>query len=123
MIEKNVISTKLSILKNSEEETVFVKEIIANLKNLNTSNITDSNKLEDVVNLLKLIIKQTWNKNAKQTRIIKHSKQWWNNEYNRALDKYKMTKSPRNWEIYKKVVKTTKRFFFDGKIQEVVNKS
>jgi len=59
MIEKNVISTKLSILKNSEEETVFVKEIIANLKNLNTSNITDSNKLEDVVNLLKLIIKQT----------------------------------------------------------------
>ena len=59
MIEKNVISTKLSILKNSEEETVFVKEIIANLKNLNTSNITDSDKLEDVVNLLKLIIKQT----------------------------------------------------------------
>jgi len=65
MIEKNVISTKLSILKNSEEETVFVKEIIANLKNLNTSNITNSDKLEDVVNLLKLIIKQAWNKNAK----------------------------------------------------------
>ena len=74
IMEKNIISTKLLILKNSKEETVFVKEIIANLKNLNTSNIMDSDKLEDVVNLLKSIIKQAWNKNAKQTRITKHSK-------------------------------------------------
>jgi len=75
IIEENVTSTKLSILKNSEEEIAFVKEIIMNLKNLNTSNITDSDKLEDVVNLLELIIKQAWNKNAKQTRITKYSKQ------------------------------------------------
>ena len=75
IMEENVISTKLLILKNSKKETAFVKEIITNLKNLNTSNITDSDKLEDVVNLLELIIKQAWNKNTKQTRIMKHSKQ------------------------------------------------
>jgi len=57
-MEENVTSTKLLIPKNSEEETAFVKEIIVNLKNLNTSNITDSDKLEDIVNLLELIIKQ-----------------------------------------------------------------
>jgi len=64
-MEENVTSTKLLISKNSKEETAFVKEIIANLKNLNTSNIMDSDKLEDIVNLLESIIKQAWNKNAK----------------------------------------------------------
>ena len=122
-MEENVISTKLSIPKNSKEETAFVKEIIANLKNLNTSNITDSDKLENIVNLLELIIKQAWNKNAKQMRIMKHSKQWQNDECIQALDKYRMTRSPKNWKIYKKVVKTIKRPFFDDKIQEVANKS
>ena len=75
IMEKNITSTKLLILKNSKEETAFVKEITVNLKNLNTSNIIGSDKLEDIVNLLKSIIKQAWNKNAKQTRITKHSKQ------------------------------------------------
>ena len=56
-------------------------------------------------------------------RITKHSKQWWNDECGWALDKYRMTRSPENWKIYKKVVKTTKRSFFNNKIQEVVNKS
>ena len=123
IMQKNVTSTKLSILENSKKETAFIKEIIADLKNLNTSNIMDSDKLEDIVNLFKSIIKQVWNKNAKQMRITKHSKQWWNNECSQALDKYRTTRSPENWKIYKKVVKTTKRSFFDNKIQEIANKS
>ena len=64
-MEENVTSTKLLIPKNSKKETAFVKEIIVNLKNLNTSNIMDSDKLEDIVNLLELTIKQAQNKNAK----------------------------------------------------------
>ena len=56
-MEENITSTKLLIPKNSKKETAFVKEIIVNLKNLNTSNIMDSDKLEDIVNLLELTIK------------------------------------------------------------------
>jgi len=63
--EENVNSSRLSILKNSEEETAFVKEITIIIKNLDTSSLSDYNKLEDVVNLLKSKIDQTWVKNAK----------------------------------------------------------
>jgi len=55
----------------------FVEEIISSFKILDTSVIGDSNKLESIVNQLGIIIDQAWKKNAKKSRISKHSKQWW----------------------------------------------
>jgi len=56
--EENINSSRLSILKNSEE-TTFVKEITIIIKNLDTSNLLDCDKLEDIVNLLESKIDQT----------------------------------------------------------------
>jgi len=58
IVEENVHSSKLSILKNSEEEVAFVKEVTTIIKNLNTSNLTDHDKLKDVVNLFASKIEQ-----------------------------------------------------------------
>ena len=66
---------------------------------------------------------QVWTKNAKQLRITKHSKQWWTEECSRSLNNYRMTRSLENWKKFKKVVKNTKKLFFNMKIQEVANKS
>ena len=55
--KENVNSSKLSISKNSNEEITFVNEVTTIIKNLNTSNLTDCNKLEDIVNLLASNIK------------------------------------------------------------------
>ena len=63
--EEYITSSKLSILKKSEEEAIFVKEATAAIKNLNTSNLTDSVKLESLVNLFGSRIEYTWEKNAK----------------------------------------------------------
>ena len=123
-IADEIVSTsKLSIPQNSKQETAFVKEIIVIFKNLETSNITNKDNLENTVNYLKALIKQAWTKNAKRSRIMKHSKQWWTVECGRSLDNYRMTRSLENWKKFKKVVKNTKRSFFDTKIQEVANKS
>jgi len=54
---------------------------------------------------------------------MKYSKQWWIEEYRRSLNGYKTSRSLDNWKKFKKVVKSTKRSFFNTKIQEVANKS
>ena len=123
-IADEIISTfKLSIPQNSKQETTFVKEIILIFKNLEISNITDKNNLENTVSHLETLINQAWTKNAKQSRITKHSKQWWMEECSGSLDNYRTTRSLENWKKFKKVIKNTKRSFFNIKIQEVVNKS
>ena len=121
--EEYITLSRLSIPKKSEEEAVFVKEAIAIIKNLDISNLTDSVKPENILNLFRSRIEQAWVKNAKQTRITKHSKQWWNKECSQALNKYRTSRSLGDWKSFKKLVKTTKRTFFDIKIQEIANKS
>ena len=70
--EENIYLSRLLILKNSEEETAFVKEATTIIKNLNTSNLMNYNRLKDIVNLFTLKIEQVWVKNAKWTNITKH---------------------------------------------------
>ena len=80
-------------------------------------------KLEYIVHQLRAIIDQAWTKNAKKSKISKHSKQWWIEECSQSLNNYRMTRSLNNWKSFKKVVKNVKSSFFDTKIQEVANKS
>ena len=70
-----------------------------------------------------MIIDQAWTKNAKKSKISKHSKQWWTEECSHFLNNYRASRSLENWKKFKKVVKDVKRSFFDDKIQEIVNKS
>jgi len=53
---------------------------------------------------------------------MKHSKSWWNEEYNCTLNNYRTTRSLDNWKLFKNTVKSTKSIFFDDKIQEIANK-
>jgi len=123
IINEVINTSKLSIQQNSEQEIVFVKEVILIFKNLDTSNITDKECLENTVNNLDSLINQMWNKNVKQTRITKYSKQWWTEKCSRSLNDYRTSRSLDSWKKFKKVIKNTKRSFFDTKIQEVANKS
>ena len=49
-MEEFVNFSKQSIVKNSEEEAVFIKVITNSFKELDTSNLSDSNWLENTVN-------------------------------------------------------------------------
>ena len=76
IINEVINTSKLSIEQNNKQEIAFVKEVILIFKNLDTTNITNKECLENTVNNLDLLVNQAWIKNAKQTRITKHSKQW-----------------------------------------------
>ena len=74
--EEDICTLKLLIPPKSDQETAFIKEIILNFKNLNMFSIADTDNLEHTVNQLRAIIDQAWTKNAKKSKISKHSKQW-----------------------------------------------
>ena len=56
IIEENIITSKFSIAKNSNEEKLFIKDVASALRNLNISNLSDSDRLENVVNTLTVFI-------------------------------------------------------------------
>jgi len=122
IIEEHIASHKRTITKNSEEEDEFIKEVITSFSKLDTLNISDIPKLEKVVSDFANIVDHTWMKYSKLINITKHSKSWWNEEYNKDLAIYKSSKSIEDWKMFQKTVKSTKRAFFDLKIQEIANK-
>ena len=115
--------SKLTLAPKSEQETTFIQDIISNFKHLTMSNIVDTEEIEQAVNRLRSIIDQAWTKNAKRSRISRHSKQWWSDDCKRSLDKYRSARSLKNWKKFKNSVKNAKQSFFNDKIQEVTNKS
>jgi len=55
--EENIDSFKYSIVKNSEEEVSFIKEVKHTIKSIDISDISDPFKLEETTNSLALKIK------------------------------------------------------------------
>ena len=108
IVEENINSSKFSIMKNSEEEAMFIKEVSFIIKNLDVSDLFNINKLENVVNTLASNTKSAWRKNSKRVNITRHSKSWWNKNCNWSLRNYRLTRTIKNWKIFKKTVKFSK---------------
>ena len=104
------------------EEKAFIKDLINNISNINTSILANFKSLENTVDSFTTAIERAWEKNSKIVNISKHSKSWWDTNYSRDLEKYRLTRSLVDWKQFKKTVKSTKHLFFDQKIQEILNK-
>jgi len=123
IVEENIVISKFSIVKNSkEEEENFIKEVSYVIKDIDVSDLSDSNKLEDTTNSLASSLENAWRMNSKQVNIMRHCKSWWNEECSLALSNYRSTRSLDNWKIFKSKVKLSKQSFFDLKIQKIANK-
>jgi len=121
--EEFIQFSKLMIPKKSEEEEKFIKVVISIFKSLNTLSITNCKSLEQIVNSLASGLEKAWFSNAKNVNITKHSKKWWNDDCNQSLSKYRELRTLEDWKSFKHIVKSTKRMFFNTKIQEITNKS
>ena len=56
LFEEIIQTLKLTLAPKSNQESAFIEDIILNFKNLDTSNIEDIDKLEQVANQLSAII-------------------------------------------------------------------
>jgi len=123
IFEEHIQTKKQTIVKNSEEERNFIAELTNSIKKLNTEHITSKKDLEQVVQEFTHNTDKIWFKYSKIVNITKHSKSWWNNEYMRELEKYRLSRHLKDWKTFKKVVKKTKQEFFNVKIQEITGKN
>jgi len=73
--DKFINTSKLLIAPNSEQEMAFVKDLITVFENVEINNIANKDNLEDIVNHIGTSINWAWTKNAKRSRISRHSKQ------------------------------------------------
>jgi len=80
--KENINSQKRTIIKDSEGEELFVKEVITSFKNIDTSNLLNIPHLEKIVNNFANIVNNAWEKNSKIINIMRHSSSWWNENYN-----------------------------------------
>jgi len=106
--KENIDSFRFSIAKNNEEEASFIKEVLYAIKSIDITDLSDSNKLEEVTNSLASKIKYAWKMNSKRVNIVKHSKSWWNEKCRYALNNYRTTRNLENWKIFKSKVKSIK---------------
>jgi len=76
IVEKHVQTKKYSIIKNSDEEHTFIKELTKSLRSINTSDIGDIAHLDNIVNEFTSSLESIWAKNSKVINIMVHSKSW-----------------------------------------------
>jgi len=99
IIEKKFIQNKQrTIIKNSEEEERFISDLKEAIGSIDISNITDIESLEKAVQEYATILESLWNRYSKLVKITKHSKIWWNEEYNTKLNSYYISKFVVDWK-------------------------
>jgi len=76
LLKKILTFVKELSQKNSDEEELFIKEVITLFTKLDTSNISDIPKLERAVNNFANIVDNVWTKNSKIVNITKYAKSW-----------------------------------------------
>ena len=122
ILEKYIQSRKQNIIKNSDEKSKFISNITDLVKSLNTIHINSIKDLESTVQKFTDSTDKIWLKHLKMVNITRYLKLWWNDNCWKHLDLYRNSKQLEDWKTFKKIVKTTKREFFDEKIQEILNR-
>ena len=98
IVKEYIDSRKPSIIKDSKEDSTFIKDLTISIRNINTSNILDITSLDRAVNEFANIVENAWEKNLKVINITKYSKSQWDKSCSRDLKSYRLLKSLEDWK-------------------------
>ena len=76
IFKEHIQTRKRMLVKNSNEEKFFIKELIEAIEGLNMENIQSKKILEQIVQLFASNTERIWYKHLKVINITKHSKDW-----------------------------------------------
>jgi len=72
--DEHISIKQWSLLKGSDEESLFFENLIQSIKNLNTLSIQNSETLKEIIQNLLIKIKNIWFKHSRTVNITRHSK-------------------------------------------------
>jgi len=117
--KENVDISFEAIKKDSEEEEAFIRDIIKGIRNIDISELKNQTDIQRCANTFVTVFKDAWSTHSTTKRIMKHSKEWWNEQCTVCINKYCETGDVNSWKNFKSAIWNAKRTFFDQKIQEI----
>jgi len=88
IIKKYIQDKWQTIIRNSKEEERFILELKNTIRNIDTTDLSSKELLEEIVYEYMRISDSIWYKFSENINITKCSKTWWNKECRINLNKY-----------------------------------
>ena len=76
IVKEHIQTKKRIIVKDSDEEKMFIEELIKSISSINISDLLNVDLLKNPVLTLTHSMKRIWKENLKVVNITKHSKSW-----------------------------------------------
>src|SRR6202171_835956 len=114
-----VLVTRWSLKRDSDEEVVYLAAVLEGFSPLLEWQGDLGESIEEVTSAISAVLLKAWSDHAKESRITKHSKEWWNLDCSSALDVYRASRSLEDWKEYRRTIKVAKHEFFGMRIYEV----
>ena len=76
-------------------------------------------EVEEIADQISDVFSRGWQKHSKIARINSHSKPWWNEACTTSYEQYRRLRDPEHWTEFRRLVRQTKREYFDDRIKEI----
>lgn len=103
-----VPATKWAIRKDSDEEAAFLGDILLGLDPLLQWEGNSSGEIDDVVEAISAIFSKAWSDHAKESKLCRHSKGWWNQECSEAITAHWESGRPEDWSTCRWTMRAAK---------------
>jgi hypothetical protein len=111
--------TRWAIKARSDEEAAYKGQVLSVLEPLLEWQDFTREGIDGVVSAISGIFSAAWKKHAVEKRRGKHSNGWWTQDCADSLQAYRETRLPEDWKDYRRIMRQSKRDFFEKCIREV----
>lgn len=113
--------TRWGIRKYYKDKEAFLGDLSESFQLLSPWEGNTIAKVSAIVNAISLAFSKAWSTHAKEFRLGKHSKSWWNKECAETLMIYQESRLPEDWSQYCCAMQDAKWEFFESCVTEIAS--
>ncbi|KXN84341.1 hypothetical protein AN958_12735 [Leucoagaricus sp. SymC.cos] len=121
--EINIRVSRMVIPRESPEESGFLIDLANGLRSLDVEDLSSADRIEAAASAVAEVFSSAWNSHAKEIIVTGRSRSWWDDDCSLAIARYRESRDPAAWKLFRKTARQAKRRFFDARIQEVATEN